>query len=424
MADVFISYETDSSKEIAAKISAALEKISISCWYASRDMTPGYYASNIESEIKNCRVFVIILNKDSMQSDNVYNELHIACSRYKKHEAITLIPFKTDHSTIEGKFQFDLAGLHVVDGKLSTGRLPQPKLQNLVKLVNSALKQEAIPTPPIPSKPPRWIYFAFVCLILAVLAVALWHTINKDSTDPLASEEYPIESNNDTAFLDSPDPKEYPIKLYNSSIPEHSLLKGDGFALRGLIRSENCPLSEITAEIRDDLGHVVEPYNQKWDKNEYMIESDGMNDALVFGTLDAGNYTFILSASNKYNKNVTIIQRSFKIVSWEPPMDIVGEDFPTGVVQKGPYDLRGYVLSSYPIIRISASVENDAYPGVPLIDFKYDAYPMKTRYNLFSDGMNNVFKFGNLEPGSYTFKICATDELDRMIERESHFIIS
>ena len=411
MADVFISYETDSAEEIAQKISASLDDISISCWYASRDMEPGFYADTIQREIKNCKVFVVILSAKSMQSPHVYNELHIAMERVYHHEEITVIPFRVDNSKLDGKFQYFLQGLDTVnDGATANGRIHQAKLRKLLKQVSSALRKS--PSPHLNgknySKPPRWLYIVIVgCAILILLFLIL-----------VLSGIFPL--------LD------HSIDIYNYSIPGNSLLKGDGFGLRGEVRSENCPLTYVSAIIRDNSGNVVISYDQYWNQNTYDIKSDGMNDNIAFGNLSAGNYRFSLYASNAHQTNANVINSDFSIVSWTPPIDIVGETLPSGHMKRGPYDLWGYIISAYPITEVSANVYNNAHDKVTLDDFDYHAYPERTRYSLFSDGLNNDFHFSNLEPGDYVFEIKATystkspkgdDESTKTISRTTFFTI-
>ena len=107
MADVFISYHEKSAGDIAAKIADALENAGISCWYAEQDLTiPVVFADKIEEEIRNCKVFLLILNKESIQSAHIRNEVGLAFQRISHHEQIALMPVKVDNCDLSGAFNY------------------------------------------------------------------------------------------------------------------------------------------------------------------------------------------------------------------------------------------------------------------------------------------------------------------------------
>jgi len=92
--DVFISYEHE-SKMIADKICANLEKNTIRCWYAPRDVI-GDYASSIVSAINKSKIFIVILSSNSSRSPHVLNEIEIAYKLILDGK-IQIIPFKVDN---------------------------------------------------------------------------------------------------------------------------------------------------------------------------------------------------------------------------------------------------------------------------------------------------------------------------------------
>ena len=101
MADVFISYHMESAGEVVRRIGAVLEADGVSCWYAERDMTLGAFVGEIAEEIENCKVFLLVLNKESFHSAYVAAELALAFDRYA-HDCrqIALIPFRIDQTDI------------------------------------------------------------------------------------------------------------------------------------------------------------------------------------------------------------------------------------------------------------------------------------------------------------------------------------
>ncbi|MBR0283105.1 MAG: leucine-rich repeat protein [Oscillibacter sp.] len=91
MAEVFISYSKGNADNIAQQIADALNRAGITCWYMGRDSRHGRYSDRITKAIRECSVFVLILNQDSNQSKNVLSEVNIAF-KYDKE----IIPFHID----------------------------------------------------------------------------------------------------------------------------------------------------------------------------------------------------------------------------------------------------------------------------------------------------------------------------------------
>ncbi len=127
--DVFISYHTNSSGEIVRRICAALEGAGISCWYAPRDVGANYAQSIVEA-IRRCRVFLLVLNRDSNESAHVLNEVNCAFDRFRNREDITLLPFKIDDCAISDDVYYYLGRIHIMNGALP------PELQRIQELVD------------------------------------------------------------------------------------------------------------------------------------------------------------------------------------------------------------------------------------------------------------------------------------------------
>ena len=101
MADVFISYHMESAGETAGRISETLERDGISCWYAGRDTTLRPFEPQIVRAIHDCRVFLLILNQQSMNSAHVATETKLAFNRYARdNHQIGLILFHIDESDL------------------------------------------------------------------------------------------------------------------------------------------------------------------------------------------------------------------------------------------------------------------------------------------------------------------------------------
>lgn len=135
---VFISYHTETGKDAVRKICAALEGAGISCWYAPRNVGANYAQSIVEA-IRECRVFLLVLNEGSNVSAHVLNEINCAFDRFRAHEDITLLPFRIDQCTLSDDIYYYLGRIHIMDGILPPELL---RVQELVDRVSKLLGQE------------------------------------------------------------------------------------------------------------------------------------------------------------------------------------------------------------------------------------------------------------------------------------------
>ena len=82
-ADVFISYHTKTCKDLAEMIAAILSKHNVSCFFAGRDITHDVYAGQIFNAIRNCKVFLLLLNREASESYDVINEINLMAQRVR-----------------------------------------------------------------------------------------------------------------------------------------------------------------------------------------------------------------------------------------------------------------------------------------------------------------------------------------------------
>lgn len=82
--DVFLSHHSDSCKDLTIEISRILGSYDILGWYAERDVAATHnYTGEIIAAIRECKVFVMLLNKYANQSKHVLREVNIAMSYSK-----------------------------------------------------------------------------------------------------------------------------------------------------------------------------------------------------------------------------------------------------------------------------------------------------------------------------------------------------
>jgi len=112
--DVFISHHTRTCLEITEAICNKLESMGIRVWYAPRN-TEDAYARSIVSAIEKCRVFVLVLNKESSFSEDVLNEINIAVERLRKNDKISILPFHISNDEISNDAKYYIGRMHWID---------------------------------------------------------------------------------------------------------------------------------------------------------------------------------------------------------------------------------------------------------------------------------------------------------------------
>jgi len=108
--DVFISHSSVDSK-LAYAMCDYLEEKGIRCWVAPRDIQGGTeYAEAIIMGIRNCKIMVVLFNKNANDSIYVKNEVERAFN-YKS----ILIPFKLDQTIPSATLELFLGSVHSLD---------------------------------------------------------------------------------------------------------------------------------------------------------------------------------------------------------------------------------------------------------------------------------------------------------------------
>ncbi|MBR0280349.1 MAG: leucine-rich repeat protein [Oscillibacter sp.] len=85
MADVFISYHrSDDMSDLVRNLARELEDMGISCWYDTRDTYYDDFVKVILSELKQCRVFLALLDDGAQKSNYVRLEINNSFPDYGK----------------------------------------------------------------------------------------------------------------------------------------------------------------------------------------------------------------------------------------------------------------------------------------------------------------------------------------------------
>ena len=104
-----------------------------------------------------------------------------------------------------------------------------------------------------------------------------------------------------------------PPTISGAVYPSGTLTPGENFGLRGII-SSGSELTNVSAHVyswdgQHDLNYSTNPASYS-----YNIQTDGMNDALLFRPLPSGSYQYVVTAANAHG-TVTLIDSAFVIGS-------------------------------------------------------------------------------------------------------------
>jgi hypothetical protein len=128
----FISHSS-LDKNIADNLCFKLESRGIKVWYAPRDVQ-GAYASSIVKGIKKATHFIVILSRNSMNSQHVLNEVDLAFR--KLPDKIKFKPLRIDDSLFTESFDYYLSTQHWMDAHVPP---LEKRLEEFVDLIESEL---------------------------------------------------------------------------------------------------------------------------------------------------------------------------------------------------------------------------------------------------------------------------------------------
>jgi sulfatase modifying factor 1 len=108
--DVFISYSSK-DKTVADAVCGTLESRNIRCWMAPRDVLAGKpFATSLLNAIRESRVFVLVLSKESNKSVHVLREVGEAVD-----SGIPIIPFRIADIELSEEMYYYIKSIHWLD---------------------------------------------------------------------------------------------------------------------------------------------------------------------------------------------------------------------------------------------------------------------------------------------------------------------
>lgn len=138
--DVFICYAKEDER-IADAVCQALEKKSIGCWYAKRDVQFGTpFEVAIIDAITKCRLLLLVLSSYSNASPHVTREIQNA---FNEELQITVIPFRVEELELSPALKYYLSSVQWLDA--STPPL-ESHLDRLAEYVASRLPRQHVKT--------------------------------------------------------------------------------------------------------------------------------------------------------------------------------------------------------------------------------------------------------------------------------------
>jgi TIR domain len=162
--DVFISHSAQ-NREVADTICAALEKATIRCWVAPRDVRPGRsFPGEITRAIQQSKVMLLIFSSHSNNSEQVLREVQLATDA-----PLPIIRFRIEDVALTDDLKYFLSTPHWLDAltpplskhiarlelaiKELLGQSVEVTGKNVVSDVPSAAPPTVAPaaTPPVPS---------------------------------------------------------------------------------------------------------------------------------------------------------------------------------------------------------------------------------------------------------------------------------
>ena len=146
MADVFISYHrSEGTSALVRRIAHELESMGISCWYDTKDPTPGYFTQTIRREIESCKVFLLIWDEGANNSEWCLTETHIAFNCAARP---IRVPFQVGDFPKDSDMDVYMTRCQLFNG----GDFPEnADIRNLIVQIASTLKKKSSKTanPPI-----------------------------------------------------------------------------------------------------------------------------------------------------------------------------------------------------------------------------------------------------------------------------------
>lgn len=187
----------------------------------------------------------------------------------------------------------------------------------------------------------------------------------------------------------------------NLSQPE-TLQQGSPFAVKGKIVS-NYKITYVSAAVLDIYGNRMIGAEARPNAKSYNLS--GIDAKIKFGTLPAGTYTYVITASDSQgtltllNKEFTVAAGTGSVTVQSGSVSISSVRAPSALKKGGAFTIKGAIKSSKKIKKVKVNVLDASGNMVMSVSAK----PNKKTYNIKK--LDRKIRFGKLSRGSYLFKV-------------------
>ncbi len=200
------------------------------------------------------------------------------------------------------------------------------------------------------------------------------------------------------------------IKVEDGVFPEGELEQGKEFKIQCAISSNQNLLLVESKIYKKDTNKEVCKLGANPNDKFYVISEENKN-TFDIATLEAGEYTYQLTAVDSAGYKSTLKDIDFSVKKTESSSDskieVSDTCVPSGVIKQGTsFGIKGKVTSTYKLKSVTSKIVlKDGNKVVQNAEFKPDS----TSFNFFPD-LDYSMVFNKLETGKYTFIVDAEDE--------------
>lgn len=180
------------------------------------------------------------------------------------------------------------------------------------------------------------------------------------------------------------------------------IVKGNTFSAYGIITSDynilRVEINVINSSGKSAFSYIGNPGTKTYNIHD-------VDYLLTFSKLDAGTYTYKITASDTQSSNVVLLSKKFEVVTSAAAstLKISGENYPTSYIQGNTFSVHGTVTSDYTITSVTCGVYNSA----GTVQFSKTATPDASVFDV--NDIDYYMTFSKLAAGTYTYKIIASD---------------
>ncbi len=211
---------------------------------------------------------------------------------------------------------------------------------------------------------------------------------------------------NETFEVAAPDPVSDDLSASGCNYPAE-IVKGKGFSLRGVVKSQSSKLTNLTAGVYDEDGNLVT--GRSFNPKAKVVDLRWLvNPYVKFGSLAVGAYTYQITATNAAGSK-TLLSETFTVVAAPAASDKLsssGLNAPTLLIKGRGFALKGVVSSqTSKITNLTAGVFDANGNMLTGRSFNPKAKSVDLRWYI-----DPHVKFGALGIGAYTYKVIATND--------------